>query len=203
MTQQTRNDIYTKIFTFMIEQNINLHPTPIKAICDNLGIELIPLSKITDATGLSADAVFSIWGNEDGAVQVYRSPNSYKYKISYNNFVPLGRMRFTIMEELSHILLGHTKNPAFNIFNQAYDETVYSQYDKEARIAAGLLLCSPKFYYPNRASLSPTKIAQACAISEKCATVRCCVYDRFEDEIVYHPLYHGIPAPYFILSAAG
>ena len=95
-----------------------------------------------------------------------------KYKIAYNDNKPLERIRFTVCEECMHILLGHTKNPSFNAFQQSYSPPTYAQYDEEARIGAGLIICPSQFYYAHSNEISSTHLCRICRISEPCANIR-------------------------------
>lgn len=185
-----RYEIYTKIFYFLIENQLCSTPTSILKVCHILNIKLVPLSSITKGTGLSEDDVFSIWGNEDGAASTaILNDGTVIHKISYNDTKLAGRIRFTIWEEIGHIILGHTLDKRFNIFNQEYEVNTYSHYEEEARIAAGIFILNPATYYLNKNSLTIPKICDTFGLSENCAVVRCNIYDRFESEIKQHPLY--------------
>lgn len=102
-------------------------------------------------------------------------------------------MRFTVFEELSHILLGHTRDERFCVFAQQYPEEIYQQYEREARIAAGLLLCPPQFFYRTYPPLLERELPAACLITSQCAKTRLKVLYRYRDEIEAHPLYQELP----------
>lgn len=197
MTKKERNDVYTKAFHYLITNSINMHPLPLNDICQKQGIEIIPLSKILETTGLSHRDIFKIWGNPDGIVQYAPNKNcKIQYKISYNDSQPRNRIRFTIAEELSHIICGHVNDKRFNMFTQTYDNNIYELYDQQARMCAGILLCSPKFYYKNYSNYKTADIAKICKISIECANIRCLIYDQYKQEIMKHPLYRYLPDPH-------
>lgn len=201
MKKCDREKIYNKIFRFIIKHKLNIHPTPIEDVCKILNAKLVPLSYILKNSNLKEDNIFSIWGNKDGVINICKLSNGKRiYKISYNDSLSYQRIRFTIMEECSHIILGHTEDPSFNIYNQSYNENLYKQYDEEARMCAGILLFSPKFYYTFKSSLHCTIISDFCNISKKCANVRMSVYDKFKDEIMANKYYEYLPVPKFNLK---
>lgn len=191
-----RYNIYTKVFIFLIQNKLYVNPISIQKVCEILNIKLSPLSNISKGSGLSNEDIFTIWGNEDGAANSARLlDGTLIHKISYNDSKPTSRIRFTIWEEICHILLGHTLDKNFNIFNQQYDIDLYSRYEEEARIAAGMFIFNPVFYYLNKDNLTIDKICYLFGLSEKCAIVRCNIYNRFEQEIKSHHLYKFLPIP--------
>lgn len=190
-TEKEREDIYTRVFSFLIAHNIQI-PVDIKQLCMLLNIELVPLSKIENATGLSMWDIFELWGNQDGTANVDYSQGRKTYKIAYNDYTSR-RSMFTIAEEISHIILGHLEDSSFSIFFQTYKNETYLKYEEEARIAAGLLICPPKFFYKNEKNLNEAKLSDLCHITKKCAHVRIDVLNKFRDEISMHPLYAKLP----------
>ncbi len=192
ITNEKRRFVYDRIFKFLIDNNINKFPISIEKLCNLLNVELKPLSNIIRETSLKAQDIFDVWGNEDGCVIYYSQAN--KHKIAYNDYKPTERIRFTICEECSHILLGHTQDPSFNVFLQSYTSDTYEEYDETARIGAGLILCSPKFYYNNQHLVSPTHLRTICQISQPCANTRIKVLNKYKYEIQNHPLYESLPS---------
>lgn len=199
MTTERRQEIYSTMFRFMIDNEITESiPLSIGPLCEKLGIKLVTLSQITAATGLMDNDVFDIWGNEDGVMQRYKR----NYKISYNDHAQPGRVRFTLCEELSHVILGHTKDKEFDIFNQKYSSTKYDRYEEEARIGAGILLCNPRFFYYYQRILSPIDLADICCITLQCAKTRYGILKRCESEITSNKVYPFLPLPEFDVSSA-
>ena len=121
--ESRRTDIYNVAFLFMIENNLDTIPVSIERICRILKIELVPLTQISFETGLSQEDIFALWGNRDGVLQYFNG----RYKIAYNDLQSEVRRRFTVMEEISHCLLGHGLDPTFNMFNQHYDRQTYAR----------------------------------------------------------------------------
>lgn len=142
MTEKRRQEVYGRVFTTMLQYKAFSLPLDINRLCKDMGIELRPLSRIIQDTGLSAQAVFDIWGNEDGAVNAYQ----HRHIIAYNDFRHPGRIRFTIGEEIGHVICGHTEDPRFCVFNQTYSENTYKAYEEEARMSGGLILCQPQYF---------------------------------------------------------
>lgn len=191
ITNSRQQQIYTAIFSAMIANHALSLPLHIGSFCDHLGIELCPLSKIVAETGMSAQNIFDIWGNKDGAV-IYFDGRS---KIAYNDYQPRGRMRFTLCEEISHVVLRHVEDSRFSVFKQTYSRRTYQEYDEEARIGAGLMLCQPQYFFKNRDMLIPSTMAYLCDITSECAKVRCEILSRFEDSITSNPLFCCLPQP--------
>ena len=190
-----KRDVYTKVFKFIIDNNIDTIPVSHEKLADILNVELIPLSDLIKA-GFKERDIFRIWGNNDGVVNCYvDKQNKQHYKITYNDLSSGYRKRFTIMEELSHIILGHTDDTDFNLFNQCYEQSKYNTYDEDARICAGFLLLSPMFYFTYQRDMPIKFISDICKISETCAHTRCDIYNKFKLDIINHPLFWDLPLP--------
>lgn len=189
------NTLYNTVFKFMLDYNIDTLPVSVQSLASTLDVELISLTQLIKE-GFEPKDIFSIWGNEDGVVTTYTShTGKTRYKIAYNDNKPAHRIRFTIMEELSHIILGHTNNSDFNMFTQDYNTSVYNKLDEEARMCAGFLLFSPKFYYMYEKDLTLDIISDICMISKQCASTRCIVYDKFKQAIMSSHLYQHLAVP--------
>lgn len=191
MTEKRQQKIYSSIFSTMLAYKALTLPLDIKRLCRDMGIKLCPLSQIMADTGLSQQQIFDIWGNEDGAVSTYKD----RHIIGYNDYQIEGRIRFTICEEICHIILGHTEDPRFCVFNQEYSECTYQIYEKEARSGAGLILCQPQFFFANPDMLTPDNLVQLCGITKKCAVVRCDILTKFKTSICNNPLFPLLPIP--------
>lgn len=116
--------------------------------------------------GMDKDVLFDIWGNSDGSAMSCGK----LHVINYNDQTPINRRRFTIAEELMHILLGHTQDKRFSVFSQDYSPEVYNEYEHEAKTAAGLLLMPLPVYFRNRLR-TLEEISSACMISGACSFV--------------------------------
>lgn len=185
-----RQEIYSIAFKFLIENNISTIPVWTEDICKQLNIRLVSLSDIVRDSGLSEEEVFACRGNEDGVLQSYGNT----YKIALNDRKPLKRQRFTIMEEISHRLLGHISDERFNIFSQAYDEATYRRYEEEARMCAGILLCPPQFFYDEyNKQMSSNFFETVYNVSAPCAKTRIDILSKYEYEIKSCELYKSLP----------
>ena len=122
-----RHYVYDTVFQFIIDNNLKVFPISVQKLCSLLNTELVTLSDIVRHSNLRIKDVFDIWGNEDGCVMAYEHNGTLYHKIAYNDNKPLERIRFTVCEECMHILLGHTKNPSFNAFQQSYSPPTYAQ----------------------------------------------------------------------------
>lgn len=191
ITPKRRRTLYTKTFRFMLENKVKSVPLDLNNLCNSCGVELIPLSQITKETGLTKAEVFAIWGNQDGAVNAYNGI----HRIAYNDCCCTGRTRFTICEELGHIICDHTNDPEFNIFAQAYSNEKYSCYDEEARLVAGFLVCHPKFFYTYEKMLSPQLLSTICEITLPCASARYDILQKYRKEVESTIAYRSLPIP--------
>lgn len=190
-TPERRQILYSKILRFMKLNKANTLPIDLNDLCNRAGVDLVPLSTIVRDTGLTAEEVFAIWGNKDGTVNYHRG----RHRIGYNDAAPSSRMRFTICEELAHMVYGHTEDPDFNMFRQDYESQKYAQYDEEARIGAGFLVCHPRFFFTYDRYLKPAHLAELCDISLPCAEIRYEVYQKYKGEITSNITYQFTTLP--------
>lgn len=155
----------------------NAYPLPlnITALCRALGLELCPLSETVRLSGLSAGELCALWGNPDGVLQ----RRGGRCRIDFNDARPPLRQRFTLCEEISHYLLGHLDEPGFSVFSQDYREEVYQRCEEEARFAAGLLLCPPRWFFAHEEELSERALMRRCGVSLACARHILGDYERF------------------------
>lgn len=188
--EDRRKEIYNTAFKFLIENNISTIPVWTEEICQKLGIELVFLSDIVRGSILTEEDVFACWGNSDGVLQSYGDI----YKIALNDKKPIKRQRFTVMEEISHKLLGHISDKRFNIFSQSYDEATYHRYEEEARMCAGILLCPPQYFYDDyNKQMSQNLFKTVYNVSAPCAKTRIDVLSKYEYEIKSCELYGLLP----------
>ncbi len=191
MTIECRQQLYSTIFRFMIVHHIDDIPIELAPLCKKIGVELIPLTRITAESDLSPNEIFDIWGNSDGVVHRYQD----RHCIAYNDTVSSGRKRFTICEELSHMILGHTQDTRFDIRQQNYCPATYRRYEEEARIGAGILMCNPKFFYQYESELTPRQLAELCGLTLCCANTRFQILKKYKSEILQNPDYIDLPQP--------
>lgn len=164
-------------------------PLDIVSLCQEAGIDLLSVHELALRSGLTDVDVFGIIGNADGAV----FSHSGRYVIVYNDAAPPNRVRFTLCEEIGHVLLGHSDDSTFNAFTQEYSPALYAQYEAEAKLFAGLVLCPPNFYF-SHSRLSVGALADVCGISRSCASTICANYDAFSADIRHNMRFYKLPA---------
>lgn len=191
-TPERRQVLYSKMLRFMRENRVDVVPTDLQTLCKRAGIDLVPLSAIMRDTGMGAEDVFAVWGNADGAVNSYRG----RHRIAFNDAAPANRVRFTICEELAHIVYGHTADTDFNMFRQGYTDDKYAQYDEEARLGAGFLVCHPRFFFAYEQYLKPEHLSRLCGISLPCAKARHEIFTKYKSEIVSNITYQFSSVPH-------
>ena len=138
-------------------------PFDFERFCKNIGIKMMPLSLYLE-NGFTKQEFFDSIGNQDGAA----SRSGGTYYIFYNDFQPHHRIRFTLAEELMHIVLGHANDMRFWL-GRSYDDEIYTQYENEAKLGASLLLMPPTLYYKYRNRFNLKQLAAICDISESAA----------------------------------
>jgi hypothetical protein len=172
-------------------QCAHAYPLPLnpEALCRALGLELRPLSEISRESGMSEREICACWGNEAGVPQRAGGRRT----ICYNARKPPKRVRFTLCEEISHDLLGHLDEPGFSAFSQDYREEVYQRCEEEARFAAGLLLCPPRWYFAHERELDERSLARRCGVSSACARRILADYAAYGAEIRACPTFGFAP----------
>jgi len=75
-------------------------------ICDQLGFLLVPYSKLSEKKRKALKI-----GSQDGCHALWEvAKGVFVFVIYYNDTMPDRRIRFTIMHEISHIILDHTEH---------------------------------------------------------------------------------------------
>ena len=182
------HEVIEQLLHFQCAHGYSL-PLNIEALCRTLGLELCPLSAIVRESGMSAEEVCAFWGNPDGVLQQLGA----RRRIAYNDAMPPARRRFTLCEEISHHLLGHLDEPGFSAFRQDYREEVYQRCEEEARFAAGLLLCPPRWYFAHEKELTERALERRCGVSAACARHILADYARWGDRIRACPTFGFAP----------
>ena len=176
MTERDRRVILS--VNSLLSHNVVSMPVNVVSICQAYGIQLISASEYM-CRGMDPAVIFDVWGNPDGTA----FSNGDSHVINYNDNAPLNRQRFTIAEELMHIVLGHTRDTRFNVFLQSYTEEVYAMYEREAKHGAAMLLMPPTLYFRLRARYDLDQLAKLCHISRACAWTAAQYYIENEDEL--------------------
>ena len=153
-------------------------PVDVAALCPVYGARLMPLSELEEK-GLEPEAVFAVWGNRDGVAMASRRGRA----IGYNDRAAEKRVRFTLAEELMHLLLGHTEDERFRLGEQSYDADTYARYEAEAKRGACMLLVPPTVYFRCRGLYGLAGIARLCRVSHACAWTAAQYYEQNEKEL--------------------
>lgn len=153
-------------------------PVDVAALCRHYGARLVTLSEL-ERRGMSREAVFAVWGNRDGVAMSGRHGRA----IGYNDRAAEKRIRFTLAEELMHLLLGHTADRRFAVASQRYDEALYARYEAEAKHGACMLLIPPTVYFRYRELYGTEGVARLCRVSRACAWTAARYYEENEEEL--------------------
>lgn len=142
------------------------YPLPVApaALCERAGVKLRTVSEFAAASGMAREDIYAVLGNRDGAA--FLAPDGERC-ILFNDAAAKNRLRFTLCEELAHLLLGHPRDPGFRLFAQSYDEADYARAEEEAKAAACLLLCPPGYYLRRRPGIR--ELMRRCRVSDACA----------------------------------
>lgn len=183
-----RQEIYTKIFSLLLSHLSNEMPVNIMKIVEASNISCISLSNIINKTNLSPKDIFAIWGNDDGHLILFDGTP----KIAFNDLQPETRIRFTLVEEISHYVLGHIDNSMYSLYDREIEKDIYAQHEEEARFAAGLILAPPPFYLEAPLLLNTSSIMSYSFVSKGCAIHCLHTLQLYKNEIINHPLYRDL-----------
>ncbi|MBR0208204.1 MAG: ImmA/IrrE family metallo-endopeptidase [Oscillospiraceae bacterium] len=173
-----REERVVRLSNELVRRHALTLPVDVAALCPLYGARLLSLSELEEK-GLDPEAVFAVWGNRDGVAMASRRGRT----IGYNDRAAEKRIRFTLAEELMHLLLGHTEDARFRLGEQSYDEATYALYEEEAKRGACMLLIPPTVYFRYRALYGVAGIARLCRVSHACAWTAAQYYDRNEKEL--------------------
>ena len=176
MTERDRRVV--RLANELVRRHALTLPVDVAAICPIYGARLLSLSELEEK-GLDAESVFAVWGNRDGVAMASRRGRT----IGYNDRAAEKRIRFTLAEELMHLLLGHTEDERFRLGEQSYDAETYALYEAEAKHGACMLLVPPTVYFRYRELYGLGGIARLCRVSRACAWTAAQYYDENEKEL--------------------
>lgn len=176
MTERDRRVV--RLANELVRRHALTLPVDVAAICPVYGARLLSLSELEEK-GLDAETVFAVWGNRDGVAMASRRCRA----IGYNDRAAEKRIRFTLAEELMHLLLGHTEDERFRLGEQSYDAGTYALYEAEAKHGACMLLVPPTVYFRYRELYGLGGIARLCRVSRACAWTAAQYYDENEKEL--------------------
>ncbi len=173
-----REQLIFHVSNYIVDKYVWSLPVNIKNIYNILNIKIVPLSEYL-TLGMTREEVYAVWGNTDGAASKMGS----EYAVGFNDVkVSEKRARFTLAEELSHILLGHTDDPLFNAFRTGAQPDVYDRYEAEAKATASLILIPGAFWLRHKGA-GIHRMAKVCGVSEACAYTSGKWYEDHEDLI--------------------
>jgi hypothetical protein len=173
-TLTDRDKLIFDISNAVLNRFVYALPVDIFGIIHALGIRTLTAADY-EQLGMTREELFSVWGNEDGAAGRICG----REVINYNEKKPPLRIRFTLAEELMHILLGHTADPSFGA-DRSYSSDTYAQYEHEAKTAAGLVFIPAQVYIRHRGA-SREAIARVCNVSAACAFTTAKWYEEHLD----------------------
>lgn len=176
MTERDRRVV--RLANELVRRHALTLPVDVAAVCPIYGARLLSLSELEEK-GLDAESVFAVWGNRDGVAMASRRGRT----IGYNDRAAEKRIRFTLAEELMHLLLGHTEDERFRLGEQSYDAETYALYEAEAKHGACMLLVPPTVYFRYRELYGLGGIARLCRVSRACAWTAAQYYDENEKEL--------------------
>ena len=141
LVKRTVNDVF-------LRYNINFYPIDIDALFSNFKdtVRVIPYTTHMNKYNLTEEEVISHFGSEEGCT-IYKEKLN-RYLIFYNDldnvFKSPQRIRWTLIHELGHILLGHLKEiEDIKIFRNAISDIQYKTLEIEANRFSALLLAHP------------------------------------------------------------
>lgn len=176
MTEREREVV--RLADELVRRHALTLPLDVAALCPLYGARLLTLSEL-EAQGLDSETVFAVWGNRDGVAMASRRGRT----IGYNDRAAEKRVRFTLAEELMHLLLGHTADARFAAGEQSYDDDTYARYETEAKRGACMLLVPPTVYFRYRALYGVGGVARLCHVSRACAWTAAQYYEQNEKEL--------------------
>lgn len=98
-------EIKTIVASLYHKYHISQYPIDAFSLCQKMGIKLIPYSSLSSAEQTRAFAA-----SPDGFFTEYEYENAVSYVIYYNDTMKPERIRFTILHEISHIVLEHKEH---------------------------------------------------------------------------------------------
>ena len=134
------------------------------ANAENIKIEIKTIADLSYESGIDRQVLIDdvIYG-EDG-LAIY-DPETDTYTIIIDESAePFGRVRWTVVHELGHIVLGHLTDSRTSILKWELSDEEYEQLEQEAHIFAGEVL-APKFILYRIGAHSSEEIQDICELS--------------------------------------
>lgn len=184
---------------FMIEQNLSELPIDPFNIANKNGWIIEKASEIANDINVTVYHLLNNMINSSDGAAIYCKEVD-KYKIIYNDYMNNnGRIRWTIMHEIGHIVLNHLKKYEQSILGRGgLSEEEYSVLETEADFFASLILAPPIVLHNLNIS-TPKDIRRLCKLSLQASKNRYKYYLRWknfikvpEDDIIKNNFYNFI-----------
>lgn len=173
----TREHYISRCFAFLDRHSPPSLPARPLELCRSEGIETVKLSDmLRSAPDMTREEIYAVWGNKDGVSFAGKNGGG---RIFYNDGQTVHRVRFTICEELMHLVLGHHDNGNFRLTRQSWSDEEYGRIEREAKNGACLILCPPGYYLRQKPRLR--EIVARCNVSDACAASIVSFYSENED----------------------
>lgn len=185
-----RADFVVNTVLDFILRNVTSFPVDLFQIAADNNVRVVSLTEHI-ASGLTEEQAFALWGNDDGAAMFVRG----RLIIGYNDRKPAKRIRFTLAHEIMHIVLGHLLDNQADEFSSFYRPDIAAEYEDEANLAAGLLLCNPKICYNLRNCLNEQLLQRLFDVSRDCALRTLNDLNEYGDVIHKNRLYRQLDMP--------
>ncbi|GAQ24257.1 Zn-dependent peptidase ImmA, M78 family [Tepidanaerobacter syntrophicus] len=172
---------------FMLSQNICKLPVDPFSIARKQGWPIEKASIVAKDIGVSVEyLMMNIIKSKDGAA-IYCGITD-EYKIVYNDEIrSIGRIRWTIMHEIGHIVLNHLKDYTQTILTRGgLSEENYRILEEEADFFAGQIL-APPIILSGLKIKSSQDIAKVCKLSKEASIYRYKYYKKWKSMGIVSP----------------
>lgn len=165
---------------FLIQQNICRLPVDPFAIAERNNWKIVKVGDIAVDLKMTHEYVLTKLIKTNDGVSLYCDCLN-QYKIVYNEKVrSQGRIKWTIMHEIGHIVLGHLSDYKHAIIARGgLEEKEYDALEKEADLFAGLVLAPPIVMLDLNIT-SKQKIIEFCKLSEEAAGYRLEFFNKWK-----------------------
>lgn len=179
-----RNFLQEKAWQFILDEGINSLPIFPSKIIKRHGWILHTYEEFAAITARTMSDVIHKFDNEGF---VFYSERKLNFVICYNNTFPPPVIRWTLMHEISHIILNHI-SPSISALSRVRTEE-RTLFEQEAQGFARRVLC-PSIILHDCAAISPERIMSLCGVSHEAAVYRSAYMHKLEQRGKFraHPL---------------
>lgn len=164
---------------FIIEQDIRSLPVDPFLIARQNNWKIEKASEVARDMNISINHLMQDILNTKDGIAIY-CPKTDEYCILYNDKIKTpGRIRWTMMHEIGHIVLNHLDNENTAIAKGTLSEEEYVVFEKEADFFASLVLAPPIVLH-NLNIQSPKEIKNICQLSAEASFYRYDYYTRWK-----------------------